>query len=97
MDRYERGTLWRRGPVRTMGWPFRNVAIVGLVLGSAGLAGCAPPAYLFAGADPADPTVPVTAVGYRSTVEPYVSLRPTTPKAWREQNKQVAPAPKSGR
>jgi len=50
-----------------------------------------------AGADPADPNARVAAVGYRSTVAPYTSLRPTAPSSWREQNDRVAPAPKSGR
>lgn len=74
---------------------FRNAAIVSLTIGAAGLAGCTPPAYLLAGADPADPSTPVAAVGYRSTVGPYTSLRPTAPKSWREQNERATPAPKS--
>lgn len=73
----------------------RNVLIVSLAIGGALLTGCSPPSYPLAGADPADASVPVAAVGYRSTVAPYTSLRPTTPKAWREQNERAAPAPKS--
>lgn len=76
---------------------FRNAAIASLTIGAAALAGCSPPSYLLAGADPADPSVPVAAVGYRSTVAPYTSLRPTVPASWRQQNERVAPAPKSGR
>lgn len=75
---------------------FRNAAIVGLAIGAAALAGCTPLPYLLAGADPADASVPVAAVGYRSTVAPYTSLRPTTPTSWRQQNERAAPAPKSG-
>ena len=48
------------------------------------------------GADPADPGAKVAGVGYRSTVAPYSSLRPTVPSSWRDQNDRVAPAPKSG-
>jgi hypothetical protein len=48
-----------------------------------------------AGADPADPGAKVVGVGYRSTIAPYTSLRPTAPGSWREQNERVAPAPKS--
>jgi hypothetical protein len=48
------------------------------------------------GADPADPGAKVAGVGYRSTVAPYTSLRPTAPSSWREQNDRVAPQPKSG-
>jgi hypothetical protein len=49
------------------------------------------------GADPADPTVKVAGVGYRSTIAPYTSLRPTVPRSWRELNERVAPTPKSDR
>lgn len=49
------------------------------------------------GADPADPGVKVAQVGYRSTIAPYTSLRPTAPAPWRMQNERVTPAPKSGR
>ncbi|MDH8351555.1 hypothetical protein QIG27_27305, partial [Klebsiella pneumoniae] len=61
------------------------------------LGGCMQTAAPLAGADPADPNARVAAVGYRSTVAPYTSLRPTAPSSWREQNDRVAPAPKSGR
>jgi hypothetical protein len=45
--------------------------------------------------DSADPGVKVAGVGYRSTIAPYVSLRPVSPNSWREQNQRAAPAPKS--
>lgn len=59
-------------------------------------AGCTAPAVPLAGADPADPTAKVAGVGYRSTVAPYTSLRPTVPTSWREQNNRAAPSPQSG-
>ena len=58
------------------------------------LAGCATTVPLV-GADPADPGAKVAKVGYRPTIAPYVSLRPTSPVGWREQNRRVAPTPKS--
>jgi hypothetical protein len=60
------------------------------------LGGCLPTTVPLAGADPADPGAKVSGVGYRSTIAPYTSLRPTAPSSWREQNDRVAPAPKSG-
>jgi hypothetical protein len=59
------------------------------------LGGCIPTAVPLASADPADPGARVAGVGYRSTIAPYTSLRPTAPGSWREQNERVAPAPKS--
>ena len=50
---------------------------------------------LVAGNDPADPTVPVPAVGYRSTTASHVSQRPVAPQPWRRQNERVTPQPKS--
>lgn len=73
----------------------RKPLIASLIIGGAFLTGCSPPSYLLAGEDPADPAVAVAAVGYRSTVAPYTSLRPTTARSWREQNESVAPTPKS--
>lgn len=60
------------------------------------LAGCVTTVPLV-GADPADPGAKVARVGYRSTTAPYVSLRPTSPVGWREQNQRVAPTPKNER
>lgn len=73
----------------------RAVAVLALLAMGGGMAGCAAPISL-SGRDPADPGVKVARVGYRSTVAPYVSLRPTAPSSWREQNDRVAPSPKSG-
>ncbi len=68
-----------------------RMAVAALTLG-----GCMPRAVPLAGPDPADPGAKVARVGYRSTIAPYTSLRPTAPSSWREQNDRVAPAPKSG-
>jgi hypothetical protein len=73
---------------------FRTLA--GLTAAAVTLGGCLPTTVPLAGADPADPGSKVAGVGYRSTVAPYSSLRPTAPLSWREQNDRVAPAPKSG-
>ena len=71
---------------------FAGVAVAAVTLG-----GCVPATVPLVGADPADPAVRVAGVGYRSTIAPYTSLRPTAPAPWRQQNERVAPAPKSGR
>jgi len=57
-------------------------------------AGCTPTTARVAGADPADPAVRAAGVGYRSTIAPYTSLRPSTPAPWRERNESVAPKPR---
>lgn len=72
----------------------RALALAGAA--AAILAGCIPTAPLV-GADPADPTVPVASVRYRSGIAPYTSMRPAPPSGWKEQNERVAPAPKSER
>ena len=59
------------------------------------LGGCLPTTEPLASADPADPRAKVAGVGYRSTIAPYTSLRPTAPSSWRQQNERVAPTPKS--
>lgn len=70
---------------------FAGVALAAMTLG-----GCAVPLAPLVGADPADPGAKVAGVGYRSTIAPYASLRPTTPSGWKEQNQNVTPSPKSG-
>ena len=80
---------------RIYGIRFR--ASAGLAVAALMLGGCMPTTVPLAGADPADPAARVAGVGYRSTIAPYSSLRPTAPSSWREQNDRVAPAPKSGR
>ena len=71
-------------------------AIAGLAFAAMTLGGCLLPTAPLVGADPADPGAKVAGVGYRSTIAPYSSLRPTTPSGWKEQNQRVAPSPKSG-
>lgn len=80
---------------RLYGIRFR--ASAGLAVAALMLGGCMPTTVPLAGADPADPGAKVAGVGYRSSVAPYSSLRPTAPLSWREQNERVAPAPKSGK
>ena len=74
----------------------RSRTFAGMVATAFTLGGCIPTAVPLAGADPADPGARVAGAGYRSTIAPYTSLRPTAPSSWREQNDRVAPAPKSG-
>src|ERR1700687_524494 len=71
---------------------FAGMAVMAVTLGGSLLR-----AVPLAGADPADPGAKVAGVGYRSTIAPYTSLRPTAPSSWREQNDRVAPAPKPDR
>jgi hypothetical protein len=61
------------------------------------LSGCMPVTTPIASADPADPSVKVAPVVYRSTVAPYTSLRPATPAPWRDRNGAVTPQPRTGR
>jgi hypothetical protein len=72
---------------------FRTLA--GIAVAALTLGGCMPKTVPLMGADPADPGAKVAGVGYRSTVAPYTSLRPTAPRSWRELNERVAPTPKS--
>lgn len=79
-----------------IGCPSRGVSgLVGCVLAAISLSSCIATAPPLLGADPADPRGEVAGVGYRSTIAPYSSLRPTAPAPWREQNERVAPS-KSG-
>jgi len=71
--------------------------LAGMAVMAVTLQGCMPQTVPLASADPADPGAKVAGVGYRSTIAPYTSLRPTAPSSWREQNDRVAPAPKSDR
>jgi hypothetical protein len=73
----------------------RFQALAGMAVTALALGGCMPTTVPLAGADPADPGAKVAGVGYRSTIAPYTSLRPTAPSSWREQNERVTPAPKS--
>jgi hypothetical protein len=72
-----------------------NSAIRGAVIALAiAASGCTPATTRVAGADPADPTATAAGVGYRSTIAPYTSLRPSTPAPWRWRNDSVAPKPR---
>ena len=83
-------------PVAEKLFIIRPRTLAGLIAASLTLAGCLSATVPLAGADPADPSAKVAGVGYRSTVAPYTSLRPTAPSSWREQNDRAAPAPKPG-
>jgi hypothetical protein len=75
---------------------FKIAAVVFLPIGAFFLAACSDASIPVGGAHPADPTVPVPAVRYRSTIGSYSSQRPVEPAPWGEQNQRVAPQPKSG-
>jgi hypothetical protein len=65
-----------------------------VIVAAAGLlASCAPATVPIAAADSADPAAKVARVGYRSTIAPYTSLRPSTPGPWRERNGSFPPNP----
>jgi hypothetical protein len=55
------------------------------------LSACVPTAPPLAGNDPADPAAKIAAVGSRSALAPYTSLRPVTPAPWRARNDDHAP------
>ncbi|QQO23903.1 hypothetical protein JJB98_30535 [Bradyrhizobium diazoefficiens] len=61
------------------------------------LSGCMPATTQVAAADPADPAAKGAQVGYRSTIAPYISLRPAAPAPWRGRNDAVTPQPKQDR
>lgn len=82
-----------RSVEKLFGNRFRTIA--GMTATALTLGGCMPATVGLAGADPADPSAKVAGVGYRSTIAPYTSLRPTAPASWRELNERVAPKPKS--
>ena len=79
-----------RGGHFRFNWPLLAAATLAL-------SGCMPVTTSVAGADPADSTARVARVDYRSTVEPYTSLRPAAPAPWRERNDAVTPQPKQDR
>lgn len=74
-----------------------GILLGGVAFAAVTLGGCVRASVPLIGPDPADPSVKVARVGYRSTIAPYTSLRPTAPAPWRQQNERVTPAPKSGR
>lgn len=74
----------------------RPVALAAAVAATLALGGCLPVTAPLR-ADPADPSVPVAPMSYRSTVAPYTSMRPVSPSAWRQRNDDVSPSSKSSR
>ena len=69
----------------------RNPALA--LIPAAVLTGCVEIAPPLAGPDPADPGARIRGASYRSTVAPYISLRPASPVGWKEQNQSVTPPP----
>ena len=92
-----------RAMISTVGWAaarlFETRLRVPAAIAAATLTlgGCLPATGPMAGADPADPGARVAGVGYRSTVAPYTSVRPSSPSPWRTLNDRAAPTPKSDR
>jgi hypothetical protein len=75
-----------------------NLAIDAIfVVAAISASGCTPATTHFAEADPANPAARVAGVGYRSTIAPYSSMRPSTPAPWRERNDSVTRQPGTGR
>ncbi|OAF07772.1 hypothetical protein AYJ54_16860 [Bradyrhizobium centrolobii] len=72
-----------------------NVRALAAMVAAGVLSACVPATVPLVGRDPADPAAKVAGVGYRSTIAPYTSMRPSTPAPWRERNDTVAPQPKS--
>jgi len=70
--------------------------IAGMTLAALTLSGCMPATVPLVGADPSDPGAKVAGVGYRSTVAPYISLRPAVPSSSPDPTDRSAPAPKPG-
>jgi hypothetical protein len=58
------------------------------------LSACLPATVPLAGRDPADPSAKVARVGYRSTIAPYTSMRPSTPTPWGARNDGIPPQSK---
>lgn len=58
------------------------------------LPGCAEAPKTISGPDPSNASERVAAVSYKSAIAPFRSQRPVQPAPWRQQNEQVAPAPK---
>ena len=87
-------------------WRAAGTAVVKLLNARFGAVALLPVAVLLAAwsdspvpplhkSNPADPRAPAPRVGYRSTIAPYKSRRPVEPAPWREQNRRIAPQPKS--
>ena len=79
-------------PLRRRSGRFATVLIIAMLALAQGCV--AVPSPPIAGRDPSNPSVRTPPVGYRSTVAPYVSRRPSEPTPWREQNERVGPSAK---
>ncbi len=66
-------------------------SLAALVVATGSLSACMPAGVPLAGADPADPAAKVAGVGYRSTIGPYTSMRPSDPAPWRQGNDGLKP------
>jgi hypothetical protein len=67
------------------------------LIAATSLAGCMPDGRsVTVAGDPANPSAGHADVGYRSTLAPYTSMRPSTPVPWRERNDGVTPPAQSG-
>ena len=86
--------VFKRQDAKLFQRSLRAVLLVGALIASAG---CAAPPPPFVGPHPAEPSVRVPAVGYRSTLGAYRSHRPAEPGDWRDTNERVAPQPKPDR
>jgi hypothetical protein len=69
-------------------------ALTALAAAAAVLSACMPASVPLAGKDPADPSAKVARLGYRSTIAPYTSMRPSTPAPWSARNDGIAPQSK---
>jgi hypothetical protein len=72
-----------------------NVRVLAAIAAAGILSACMPATVPHAGQDPADPAAKVAGVDYKSTIAPYIGMRPSAPAPWRERNDSVAPLPKS--
>jgi hypothetical protein len=70
------------GSARRRHQRFRFPIVIAIAAMAATLGGCVPATTPLAGADPANPSIKVARVGYRSTIAPYSSPRPSTPAPW---------------
>jgi hypothetical protein len=76
---------------------FGSAILAGAIALAITAAGGTPAAARIIGADPADPAAKTASVGYRSTIAPYTSMRPSQPGLWRERNEKVTPPSKPER
>lgn len=86
----------RSAAIRRRSVPWRHATHAALIAAALLVQGCAAiPPRPSADVAASDPGVRVPSAGYRPVLSGYVSQRPVAPAAWRQQNEQVAPRPKS--